>query len=85
MVVVSTWSPSCRTICGSRDSTVFSRFWMSTCARSGSVPGANVTTTCATPEVSLDDSKYRMFFTPDRPRSINDTTLSFIATGVAPG
>lgn len=81
----STPSPFWRTACGSRDSIALMRFWASTWASSGSVPGRNVAVMEASPEVSVDEEKYSRCLTPDSSRSISPTTASFMVCADAPG
>ena len=52
----STVMPFCTTSAGRRDSAFFSRFWMSTAARSGSVEMSKVIVAENPPELELDDS-----------------------------
>src|SRR5258708_2198554 len=52
--------PCCTTCCGKRGSTCLRRFWMSTSARSGLVPGAKVASISRLPTLSLVGSEHRL-------------------------
>lgn len=81
----STDMPFFTTSAGRRASAFFTRFWMSTAARSGSVEMSKVTAALKLPELELDDSIYSMPGTPLISCSIGVATAWVTVWASAPG
>jgi hypothetical protein len=77
--------PCCTTARGSRASTRLIRFWTSTEAILGSVPGTKLAVISTCPSESLVDSKFKIPLAPLSSSSIRRVTLVYRFSGDAPG
>ena len=81
----STEIPFCITSAGRRDSASFTRFCISTAAKSGSAEMSNVTVAEKPPELELLDSIYSMPGVPFSSCSMGVATACDTVSALAPG